>query len=134
MPISRTRRARRMNRDSERKLHKTLRRRRRIKLMVTTLLGRCSVEIVQDNYLTPDEIETLKPLVRQAQMEELDYYPIPKRIHTKIRRYNHQHPLKGGSSLMDAIDRPFYTSIMPNENYLAYILEQLSHFSATYTI
>lgn len=104
MPERRIRRVRRpSNREADRAYGKEYRRRRRVKLMVYTLLGNCSIQILNTEYLNPEEVDTLKAIVRQVNREALNYYPISKVVHSKIRRYNHLHPRRGGTSLWEML-------------------------------
>lgn len=104
MPERIIRRARRpSNREADRAYGKEYRRRRRVKLMVYTLLGNCSIQILNTEYLNPEEVDTLKAIVRQVNREALNYYPISKVVHSKIRRYNHLHPRREGTSLWEML-------------------------------
>lgn len=104
MPI---RRARRrgvyMNREERRKAIKGARRRIRITNKVITLLSSCSTEAIKTGFISTEEIETLVVLVRAVLMHTLNYYPIPKMLHNKIRNYVHNHPNPGTETVYDAV-------------------------------
>lgn len=101
MPERRIRRP--STREADRAYGKEYRRRRRVKLMVYTLLGNCSIQILNTEYLNPEEVDTLEAIVRQVNREALNYYPISKVVHSKIRRYNHLHPRREGTSLWEML-------------------------------
>lgn len=104
MPI---RRARRrgfyMNREERRKAIKGARRRIRITNKVITLLSSCSAEAITTGFISTEEMETLVVLVRAVHTHSLNYYPIPKMLHNKIRNYVHNHPNPGPETVYEAV-------------------------------
>lgn len=106
-----TRRARRavINRDAQRRRIKNLNRSLRIESKIRTLLERCSCSIISDNQLTEEECVTLRGFVMTE--TRFDYYPVPKVLHNRIRKYVHDHPRIGaeGSLLSALMFRRFLT-------------------------
>lgn len=106
-----TRRARRAvaNRDTQRRGIKSLNRSLRIEGKIRDLLERCSCSIISDNQLTEEECVTLRGFVMTE--PRFDYYPVPKVLHNRIRKYVHDHPRIGaeGSLLSALMFRRFLT-------------------------
>lgn len=102
------RRARRrgfyMNRQERRKTIKGVRRRTRITNKVITLLSSCSAEAITTGFISTEEMETLVVLIKAAHTHTLNYYPIPKMLHNKIRNYVHNHPNPGPETVYDAVN------------------------------
>lgn len=86
------------SRDIRRKEIRLIRRRVRIDEKITALLTSCSARITHE-CLTDEDIEVLSECARRARLRTIDYYPIPKVLHNKIRRYVHNHPRFTGASL-----------------------------------
>lgn len=86
------------SRDIRRKEIRLIRRRVRIDEKITALLTSCSARITHE-CLTDEEIEVLSDCARRARLRTIDYYPIPKVLHNKIRRYVHNHPRFTGTNL-----------------------------------
>lgn len=101
------RRARRrgsyMNREERRRAIKSVRRRIRVTDKVITLLSSCSAEAIKTGFISTEEVETLRVLVRAVDAHTLNYYPVPKMLHNKIRNYVHNHPNPGPETVYDAI-------------------------------
>lgn len=101
------RRARRrgsyMNREERRRAIKSVRRRIRVADKVITLLSSCSAEAIKTGFISTEEVETLRVLVRAVDAHTLNYYPVPKMLHNKIRNYVHNHPNPGPETVYDAI-------------------------------
>jgi len=106
-----TRRARRasINRDTQRKVIKGINRIVRIECKIRDLLEKCPCSIIDDKQLTEEECETLRGFVMTE--TQFDYYPIPKVLHNRIRKYVHDHPRIGaeGSLLYALIYGRFVT-------------------------
>ena len=102
---SRTRRRRSVacNRETRRKADKDSKRRQRIKNQVFSLLHNCPASIIADEELTSEQVIVIKDLYAQLVNQEIDYYPVPKRIHNTIRRYAHNNKLGRKESLLDFI-------------------------------
>ena len=92
-----------MNREERRKAIKGARRRIRIANKVITLLSSCSAEAIMTGFISTEETETLVVLVRAVHTYSLNYYPIPKMLHNKIRNYVHNHPNPGTETVYDAV-------------------------------
>lgn len=105
--MERLRRARRRsvacNRETRRKVDKDSKRRQRIKNQVFALLQNCPASIIADEELTSEQVIVIKDLYAQLVNQEIDYYPIPKRIHNTIRRYAHNNKRGRKESLLDFI-------------------------------
>lgn len=86
------------SRDIRRKEIRLIRRRVRIDEKITALLTSCSARITHE-CLTEEDIEVLSECARRARLRTIDYYPIPKVLHNKIRRYVHNHPRFTGTNL-----------------------------------
>lgn len=125
MPI---RRARRrgvyMNRQERRKAIKGVRRRTRITDKVITLLSSCSAEAIKTGFISTEEMETLVVLSRAVHAHTLNYYPVPKMLHNKIRNYVHNHPNPGPETVYDVVTEgilfPEYeigASLSPNPHF-----------------
>lgn len=110
-----TRRARRavINRDIRRRAIKRARRKIRIEAKIRDLLERCPCSIIDDKQLTVEECETLRGFVMTE--TRFDYYPVPKVLHNRIRKYVHDHPRVGidGSLLYALVHRRFVTFNSP---------------------
>lgn len=91
------------SRDLERKRRKVRRTKIRIKRKVVILLTNCPSRILEENILTEEEVETLAFVYRQARRRELNYYPISKSIHNRIRRYVHHHRIIGGEESLGEV-------------------------------
>jgi len=130
MPTRRTRRAV-INRDIRRRAIKRARRKIRIEAKIRDLLERCSCSIIDDKQLTEEECETLRGFVMTE--TRFDYYPIPKVLHNRIRKYVHDHPRVGidGSLLYALVHRRFVTFNSPYSTQLIDIdlLEALSNIT-----
>lgn len=130
MPIRRTRRAV-PNRDTQRREIKGVRRKIRIEGKIRDLLERCPCSIISDNQLTEEECETLRGFVMTE--TRFDYYPVPKVLHNRIRKYVHDHPRVGidGSLLYALVHRRFVTFNSPYSTQLRWIdlLETLSNMT-----
>lgn len=87
------------NRAARRKFDKEYKRRVRIQNQVTTLLEKCPASIV-DEVLSVEQVEAIKEGYKRVSALELDYYPVPKRIHNAIRRYAHTHKDKNVKTLL----------------------------------
>lgn len=118
-----TRRARRavVNRDIQRRAIKGARRKIRIEGKIRDLLERCPCSIIDDKQLTEEECETLRGFVMTE--TRFDYYPVPKVLHNRIRKYVHDHPRVGidGSLLYALVHRRFVTFNSPYSTQLRYI-------------
>lgn len=130
-----TRRARRAvsNRDAQRRGIKGIRRRMRIESKIRDLLERCSCSIISDNQLTEEECVTLRGFVMSERL--FDYYPIPKVLHNRIRKYVHDHPRIGadGTLLYALVNRRFVTFNSPFSTQFRYsdLLYALMHMDYT---
>lgn len=91
------------NRRTRRKVDKDSKRRQRIKNQVFTLLQNCPASIIADEELTSEQVIVIKDLYAQLINQEIDYYPVPKRIHNTIRRYAHNNKRSRKESLLDFI-------------------------------
>lgn len=87
------------NRAARRKFDKDYKRKVRIQNQVITLLGKCPASIV-DEVFSVEQVEVIKEGYKRVSALELDYYPIPKRIHNAIRRYAHIHKDKNVKTLL----------------------------------
>lgn len=122
------RRARRrgsyMNREERRRAIKSVRRRIRVADKVITLLSSCSAEAIKTGFISTEEVETLRVLVRAVDAHTLNYYPVPKMLHNKIRNYVHNHPNPGPETVYDVVTEgilfPEYeigASLSPNPHF-----------------
>lgn len=130
-----TRRARRAvaNRDAQRRGIKGVRRKIRIESKIRDLLERCPCSIISDNQLTEEECVTLRGFVMTS--TRYDYYPVPKVLHNRIRKYVHDHPRIGaeGSLLFALMHRRFVTFNSPFSTQFRYsdLLDALMHMDYT---
>jgi hypothetical protein len=133
-----TRRARRAvaNRDTHRRERKSFNRNLRIESKIRTLLERCPCSIINDKQLTEEECETLRGFVMTE--TRFDYYPVPKVLHNRIRKYVHDHPRIGaeGSLLSALIHRRFVTFNSPFSDQFRYsnLLDALMNMDYTQNV
>lgn len=92
-----------LSRDERRKFIKQDLRKRRIHIKVTYLLNNCPASI--EEVISKEDLELLEKLYDATCRLELDYYPIPKRLHNLIRGYAHRHKVGFGISILDWIER-----------------------------
>lgn len=91
-----------LSRDERRKYIKQDLRKRRIRVKVTYLLNNCPASI--EEVISKEGIELLEKLYDATCRLELDYYPIPKRLHNLIRGYAHRHKVGFRISILDYIE------------------------------
>lgn len=133
-----TRRARRAvpNRDTQRRAIKGARRKIRIEGKIRDLLERCPCSIIDDKQLTEEECETLRGFVMTE--TRFDYYPVPKVLHNRIRKYVHDHPRVGidGSLLYALVHRRFVTFNSPFSTQFRYsdLLDALMNMDYTQNV
>lgn len=117
-----------LSRDERRKYIKQDLRKRRIRIKVTYLLNNCPASI--EEVISKEDLELLEKLYDAACRLELDYYPIPKRLHNLIRGYAHRHKVGFGISILDWIERRREKDRLTS---LTEALTRLSTSSSTFT-
>ena len=79
-----------MPRDVARKRRKRRRRVIVIRSKVTFMLLKCKADFLKQ--LSPKELVMFRASVQKVLFEAYDYYPIPKVLNNKLRRYVHDNP------------------------------------------
>lgn len=97
-----------LNRDKGRK---EIRRRNRVNNVSTKVYGlllKCDISFLST--LSSEEIDRLKQSVNLALNRDgigVDYYPIPKGLNNKLRKFIHDNPLRPGHASLGAEDSFF---------------------------
>ena len=97
-----------LNRDKGRK---EIRRRDRVNNVITKVYGlllKCDISFLST--LSSEEIDRLKQSVNLALNRDgtgVDYYPIPKDLNNKLRKFIHHNPLRPGHASLGAEDSFF---------------------------
>lgn len=97
-----------LNRDKGRK---EIRRRDRVNNVITKVYGlllKCDISFLST--LSSEEIDRLKQSVNLALNRDgtgVDYYPIPKDLNNKLRKFIHDNPLRPGHASLGAEDSFF---------------------------
>ena len=101
-------------RDEKRREIKAKRRRLRIQDKALALFDKCSVSIVVEGKLSKEDEIDLMNIFNGLVFAEYDYYPIPKVIHNKLRRYIHEHPHVRDISLKNYLVEKWNESLIVN--------------------
>lgn len=101
-------------RDEKRREIKVHRRRLRIQDKALALFDNCSVSIVVEGKLSEEDEIDLMNIFNGLVFAEYDYYPIPKVIHNKLRRYIHEHPHVGDISLKNYLVMKWNETLIVN--------------------
>lgn len=91
----------RLNRNASRKMHKKFNRAKSIKNKIARMFRSCGISILDT--LSSTELIYLRDVATRIFVKEdfIEYYPIPKTVHRKIRKYVHDHPNEKEGKTLD---------------------------------